>query len=102
MTPHETPPRRILFGRTYWYEFTRDDGAEVSINYKLAPYFSGYGPSWDDPGCPPEGGEIEDWIIYAEGGGEGGQITLTDAEASRAEAEIYALPWNPYDEDDQP
>lgn len=71
---------RVLFGRTYWHEFTRDDGSEVSINYKLAPYFPG---SFD---YPPEGGEIEDWVVYA----DGGQVTLTDAEAERAEREVYA------------
>ena len=83
----------MIHGRTHLYEFTRDDGSVVVIEYKRAPYYPGHGPSWNDPGCPPEGGEIEEWEA------DNGDVTLTDAEAERAEREIYDLPWDPYEDD---
>lgn len=77
----------MLKGRTHFYEFIRDDEeTTVTIEYKFSRYYPATGPSWNDPGSPAEGGEIEDWEV------DGGKVTLTDAEAERAQAEIYALP----------
>lgn len=76
----------MIYGRTNTHLFTRDDGSVVVIEYKLSPYYGGSGPSWNDPGSPPEGGEITDWEV------DNGTITLTEAEGERAESEIYALP----------
>ena len=78
----------MIYGKTNLHEFTRDDGSVVVIEYKRSPYYGGSGPSWNDPGEPPSGGEITDWEV------DNGTVTLTEAEAERAEAEIYKLPWN--------
>lgn len=82
----------MIYGRTHLHEFTRDDGSVVVIEHKRSPYFPGYGPSWNDPGCPPEGGDIAEWEV------DGGTIILTGDEVERAEREIYALPWDPYED----
>jgi hypothetical protein len=82
----------MLHGRTHLYEFTRDDGTEVCIEYKRTPYDPGntYGPAEN---CyPPEGGNVEDWEV------DNGKTVLTEAEAERAQDELDALPFE--DDDD--
>ena len=84
----------MLHGRTHLHEFTRDDGSVAVIEYKLSPYYGGSGPTWNDPGSPPEGGEITDWEI------DGGATRLSDAEAERAEHEIYNIPPDHFGDDE--
>ena len=68
----------------HYHDFERDDGSVIVIKYRRSRYYPASGPSWNDPGCPAEGGTIEDLDC--------GPVTLTDAELDRAEAEIYATP----------
>ena len=82
----------MIYGRTHLHEFTRDDDSTVLIEFKRTPYFGATGPSWNDPGSPAEGGDVEEWEV------EDG-VTLTDAEAERAQDELNALPFDPYEED---
>ena len=84
----------MIRGQTSLMDFTRDDGAEVLIEYKLTPYDPGvsYGPP--ESCYPPEGGEIEEWEATSDGVKV---IQLTDAENERVEAEIYKLPPPEYD-----
>ena len=86
----------MLYGRTHLHEFTRDDGTEVVIEYKRDPYFPAVMPSWNDAGSPAEGGCISAMEV------DHGAVVMTEAEYDRAETEIYALAWDPYDDEGDP
>lgn len=81
----------MIPGPTHLHEFERDNGDIVVIEYKINPFDPGvsYGPP--ESCYPPEGGDIADWEV------DGGKVELTEAEAERAEKEIYANPPDPYD-----
>lgn len=84
--------------RTQLLDFTRDDGSAAVIEYTRTRYYGAVGPSWNDPGSPAEGGEIEH---FAATDADGAAVELTEAETERAEAEIYELsPEDDYDPED--
>lgn len=78
---------RMIYGHTQLHEFIRDDGTIVVIEYKRSRYDPGVSSGPPEICYPPEGGAIEDWEV------DNGKVTLTDAEAARAEEEIYETPW---------
>lgn len=80
---------------TLHYTLTRDDAEiELEVEYTVADYHAATGPSWNDPGSPAEGGEIEELTITH----DGEPFALTDAEELKLEEHIYET--HDYSEDD--
>lgn len=81
---------------------TRDDETEVTVAYTTTPIIPASGPSWNDPGSPAEGGEVE---LHDITDSEGDPVKCTDAELERFEREIgerhdFGEPDYDYDERD--
>lgn len=71
---------------TITHTITRDGTEiELDIEYAVADYFPARGPSWDSPGDPAEGGEIE----TLEATLDGKPFTLTAEEQEAIEVWIY-------------
>lgn len=77
------------------YTLVRDDDEiELEIAYSVAPLIPARGPSWDSPGEPADGGEIEDMFIA---GPDGSEFTVTAAELEKIERHVYET--HDYDEE---
>jgi hypothetical protein len=68
------------------YTVTRDDEEiDVEVEYTVAPYVPESGPSWNSPGEPAEGGEIEELTVTR----NGMAFILTPDETAALEAHVY-------------
>lgn len=68
------------------HTITRGDETFVlDVEYEVAPLIPASGPSWDDPGSPEEGGEIESLDVTI----NGEKFELTAKEIEALEAHIY-------------
>lgn len=72
-----------------------DDGTEVTVEFTQGQYYPATGPSWDDPGSPAEGGEIEIVGVST----VVGPVKPTDAEMQRFYDELYAMPVHVHEPD---
>lgn len=80
---------------TLTYELERgDDLIELELEYEVAPIDPGCGPSWNSPGEPPSGGEVEELSVTL----NGEPFELTDAEATKVDE--FITEHHDYGEDD--
>lgn len=71
---------------TLTYTLTRDDDdIELELEYSISRYYAATGPSWDSPGEPAEGGEIEELNITR----DGEEFAVTAEEMRQIEDYIY-------------
>jgi hypothetical protein len=62
--------------RTYFKDFEREDGTEITVEYSITPYDSGVSSGPAEICYPPEGGEVEILKAFT----DAGPIDLTDDE----------------------
>lgn len=73
---------------TFSETLLRDDGTDVTVEFTQSQYYPATGPSWDDPGSPAEGGEIEIVGIFT----LAGPVKPSEAEMQRFYDELYSMP----------
>lgn len=81
---------------TFFETLQLDDGTEVTVKFTQGQYYPATMPSWDDPGSPAEGGEIEIVDIF---GDDGVTIDVTDATRERFYDQLYRMPPHEYEPD---
>ena len=86
----------MIQGRTQLMGFTRDDGTEALIEYKLEPFDPGVSYGLPENCYPAEGGGLDEWEATSDGIKV---IELTDAEIDRMEEAIAKLPPPDWDDD---
>jgi hypothetical protein len=74
---------------TFFETLQLDDGTEVTVKFTQGPVYPAIRPTWDDPGSPAEGGEIEIIDIF---GGDGVSVAVSDATRERFYDELYRMP----------
>lgn len=62
-----------------------EEEIELDVEYTVSQFYGATGPSWNDPGSPAEGGEIEELTVTR----DGAAFILTADEVALLEAQIY-------------
>lgn len=73
---------------TFFETLQLDDGTEVTVKFTQGRYYPATMPSWNDPGSPAEGGEIE---IVGFFDMDGKSIEVSDAERQGFLDELYRM-----------